>query len=95
MARVNWKNIEEKIPEDGSFVWVVLPHWKMRKPGSFIIAGGLVQFGHDGSYIINTCDDDGRGCNCFYPLGSTSSEEVFEYWCYDYELVLPEEYERS
>ena len=101
---IEWKDANSVRPEEGKHVWVLLSHWKEIKPGSYQlirgkceIAGGEVESDREGkNWCVNTCDDDGKGCHCFYPPSNeyTSEyhsyfDEAFTHWCYDNEINVP------
>ena len=109
---IPWKDNKTHQPEDDKLVWVLTCHWKERKPGSYQIfrgytkkiAGGEVESHIDKQNIrlwrVNTCDDDGGGCYCYYPKGSQDlgeyeeHYEVFTHWCYDHEINVPNEVDK-
>jgi hypothetical protein len=90
---INWKHIDKEKPIDRQRVWVITSHWKRNFPGSFRICSGEVEYGNDGSYRVNTCDDFGEGLFCFYPniKQNRSFDELFDYWCDQYEINFPNE----
>lgn len=85
--KIDWKTWEDK-PCDGKEIWVLKWHNKGHFPSSFEIVGGEVESGNDGSWRVNTCDNDGKGSNCFYP---NNYDDGFLYWCDKWEISIPEE----
>lgn len=101
---INWNDSDKEIPEDNSLVWVLLCHWKEKKPGSYelekgkvSIAGGTVETYKELPWLVCTQDDDGAGSNCFYPYTQKYIEDhpigyhdqVFTHWCYVNEINVP------
>ena len=108
---IDWKDSRTHQPEDDELIWVLTCHWKEKKPGSYEIfrgfaikiAGGEVESYLDKEKVrqwrVNTCDDDGSGCHCYYPQEHAFINEnhrsdyyhVFTHWCYDHEMNVPDE----
>lgn len=101
---IDWKDANLIRPKDDEKVWVLMSHWKEIKPGSFQLAkghceilGGEVESDNEGkNWRVNTCDDDGGGCHCFYPPTNrltskyhSYTDEVFTHWCYENEINTP------
>ncbi len=84
---IDWKSADIKPPE-GEEIWVLGWHNKGHFPSSFKIAGGEVETGSDGTWRVNTCDNDGAGSHCFYP---NDYDDGFKYWCFKWEISVPEE----
>jgi len=93
---INWRPCWER-PKDGQEIWVLKSHWKGYFPSSFEICAGEVESTIEGEWRVNSCDYDGGGSNCSYPLhkdNSTASSmdaETFCFWCEKNEITVPKE----
>lgn len=82
---IPWKKWDEEKPPEDIEIWVLQHHWKGHFPSSFELAAGVVEYGREKTWRVNTYDYDGGGLNCY------TAGEDFSYWCHKWEISVPEE----
>jgi hypothetical protein len=90
MTSKSWINPNERLPEQGALVWVLQQHPKERGARSCEIMCGEVSYGRDGSCLVQTFDDTGKGAwGVYLSTKDGWADETGIAWVYAEEIPLP------